>query len=128
MTQAELRRAYPRLIRMVERSAHSKFKRKPTLVFAERKRPQNECARIRRGKTVVRVAKARIFIPKRMARENLVLAKLAVCHELRGVLAFQNGNSAPKSHRIAVQDEKTFRNKLGIGKSGGWLLRSYYRS
>lgn len=129
MTQASLKRAYPRLVRMVERQAHSKFKRKPTLVIVPRGPPRCECTRVKKKGTrtvILRVDKARVLIPRRMARENPELAALAVCHEARDVLAFQNGNTQAQSHMIAQRAEKTFREKLGIQKSGGWKLREHY--
>jgi len=115
---------------MVERQAHSKFKRKPTLVIVPGGRPRCECTRVKKKGTktvILRVDKARVLIPRRMARENPELATLSVCHELRDILAFQNDNTTTQSHMIAQRAEKTYRKKLGIQKSGGWKLREHYR-
>jgi len=122
----KLQKDYPRLVRMVERSNHSRFKRRPTLVVCKGGRPRGESERIRRGKRVVGVSKSRIFIPRRMARENKPLARLAVIHELREDLAFQNGNCKTKSHKLALKAEKAYRRRVG-SKSGGRLLNDFYR-
>lgn len=112
MTMAGLRRKYPSLLRQVERTAHSKFKRKPTLVFAKGGRPRETVGHI--------------YIPKRMARENEKLATLAVLHEAREALARESGQSDSKAHRIARRAEKGNRKKLGLKKSSGWLFREHY--
>ena len=69
---------------------------------------------------------ARITIPRRMARDNAKLAELAVLHELRENLLFQNGYAPRRAHKKVHKMEKTDRKKLGLKKSTGWLFRDHY--
>jgi len=127
MTQAELRRKYSRLVGLVERQAHSKFKRRPALIFVNRvRRPKNRCRMKWQGEKVVKVTRAQILIPKRMARDYEKLAELMIAHELRENLAFQNGNSQTKGHWIARRNENAYRRKLGIKEASRTLLKRYY--
>jgi len=122
-----LERNYNKLVHLVEKQAHSKFKRKPALIICKGGRPRGESEFVTTNKgTVKKVTKSTVCIPRRMARENRPLAMLTTCHELREELALQNSNSLSKAHRIAKRAEKSYRRKLGIRKSGGWLMREHY--
>jgi len=127
MTIAALRRKYPRLIRRAEHSMRLKFKRKPTLRISASGRPRDECGTKHNmhGK-IIKVTLARVIIPKRMARENSKLAELAVLHELRENLAYQNGYSITRAHRTACKREHGDRKRLGLKKNSGWLFRDHY--
>jgi len=131
LTLANLRRRFPRLIRQVEKSAHSKFKKKPRLAFIEDYYPCAKCTIRTQGnsspKKVVEVTKTKVFIPKRLAKENGVLAEAVTLHELREALASQNGQNKTKCHRIAVKLDKTYAKKLGLSRSLRLLVRRHYR-
>jgi len=126
-TIVALRRKYPRLIKRAERSMRLKFKRKPTLRVSKGGRPRDECLREHnRHGTVSKVVLARVTIPRRMAKEKPKLAELAVMHELRENLAYQNGHSQSQAHRKASKMERGDRKRLGLKKNAGRLFRDHY--
>lgn len=120
LTIASLKRKYPRLISRAEHSMRLRFKRKPTLRVSKGGRPRDECLRRRdEHGTVTKVPLARVTIPRRMVKENPKLAELAVMHELRENLLFQNAYSQTRSHRKACKRERGDRKRLGLKKNSG---------
>ena len=127
MTIASLKRKYPRLIRRAEHSMRLRFKKNPSLRIAKGGRPREECLRSHNEHgTIIKVPLARVTIPRRMARENPKFAELAVLHELRETLCFQNGYSPSQSHKKAAARERGDRKRLGLKKNTGWLFRDHY--
>ncbi len=125
MTQAQLKRKFPRLVRKAEESTRIKFKHKPVLKFRARAYPQTTL-KASRDRAVVKTV--HVQVSKRMAREDPKLAEVCVLHELRETLYFQRGYSERQADLKAQRFESGDMRRAGFGdrKKLGWLLRKHY--
>lgn len=125
MTIANMRRKWPQLIKEVEREEHKKFIIKPSLRLFNGRPMMERWIRRKKGK-VVR-AKWRVSLNRRMCRDEEKYAILTAKHELREALLEQHGYSKSRSHIHCKKREKKDMRKLGLTKSYGWFVRTFWR-